>query len=826
MKSNSRKNRKSRAQAMVEFALALPVLLLLLYGVLETGRLLFIYASTITAARQAVRYGSATGESPNGMPYYQDCAGIEAAARSMGFINVFENIDIEYDDGPGTTAFDQCPPTNTINNNDRIKVSVSTQWQPIVPIVPLDPFTIQSQSARTILASVSIAVEAPVINPPGSGTGVLTIDKSGSPTTYSSAGQTITYTYLLTNTGTGDLTEPFSVTDDKVASVNCSGAPATLAQGGSFNCTGTYQITQNDMDSGSVTNTASAASSEGPSVNNDSFTVTAIQSPGLTLDKSASPTAASTVGATITYTYTLENSGNVTLSPPFSVDDNKIAEVNCSDQSPLPPGGSKICLATYQLTNADIENGSVTNQAVATATFDSATVTSNTANATVTTSTLTLAITPSPAAASIPNQVITYTYTVKNTSGNTANSLSITSSNTSPVNCPTTTIPAGGTVTCTSTYTVTQADLDTGGIIVNTATATANNGAPISSNTVTNTIAIVQTAAFDAVISASPSQPTPPATTLPVGTVITYTYTLTNSGNVTLTSPFSVTDDKTAITCSNQTSLAPGATRNCTGTYTVTNDDLAAGSITNTGTASAKFGSQTVTSDPPASFTVITYTGARFSMSISADPASITQSGTSVVFTYTITNTGGKPLTAPFSITSSLVGAFTCNGASPLAPGASTSCQNSYTTSNTITNTITAATAKDGAATVSSSNLPSITVPSTICTTGTLTLSAPVQIGNTATWTISNNIGTTLHINSISVSWSTSGNRYLGEVQLPAGTSIWTGSDKDGFAIFNGLWAINVGDTQLVMLFTKSNTTITDMNLTFDESGCGPLNNP
>ena len=72
---------------MVEFALALPLLLVLLYGVLESGRLLFIYASTVTAARQAVRYGSATGTSPNGVPYFSDCAGIEAAAQNVGFIN-------------------------------------------------------------------------------------------------------------------------------------------------------------------------------------------------------------------------------------------------------------------------------------------------------------------------------------------------------------------------------------------------------------------------------------------------------------------------------------------------------------------------------------------------------------------------------------------------------------------------------------------------------------------------------------------------------------------------------------------------------------------
>ena len=51
---------KSPAQAMVEFALVLPILLLVVYGLIEVGRALFIYNSVASAARQATRYGAAT----------------------------------------------------------------------------------------------------------------------------------------------------------------------------------------------------------------------------------------------------------------------------------------------------------------------------------------------------------------------------------------------------------------------------------------------------------------------------------------------------------------------------------------------------------------------------------------------------------------------------------------------------------------------------------------------------------------------------------------------------------------------------------------------
>jgi uncharacterized repeat protein (TIGR01451 family) len=828
--SFSYKIQKSRAQTMVEFALALPILLTLLYGVLETGRLLFIYASTVTAARQAVRYGSTSGISPNGPFYYQDCAGIKAAAQNVGFINRFEEdaIEIWYDTGPQGIVHPQCPGYSPALNGDRVVVSVETQWQPIVPIVPLQPFTIRSQSARTILASISIVVEQPGV-PTGAGAGVLKIGAVASQSTYSYVGEIITYTYTLTNVGNGDLSAPYNVQDDVVGSFNCPGG--TLARGTSFTCSMTYQITQADLDAGSVTNTATATALAGDTPTSSIFppgtdTITLTKLPGLTLSKSADPDSSSTIGAIITYTYALENTGNVPLRSPYSVTDDKIPNVNCTSAiSPLPVGNTTTCTGTYQLTSTDITNGSVVNNATATATYESADVTSNTATATVITTPLVVWITPSPGTATLPNQVITYTYTVRNNSESAASSLIVTSTRTPSITCSSTSIPVGGTVTCTGTYTVTQADLNVGETILNSASATANGGS-LSSNTAQSSVLIVQNQSLSAAVSASPSQPVSPANSIPAGTVITYSYVLTNSGNVTLSSPFSISDDKATITCADQTNLEPNAApRTCTGTYVVTDEDVAAGSITNTGTASANFGSDAVSSDA-VSFTVITFSGARFGLSISANPEAITYSGTSVVFTYTITNTGGITLASPYTITSDLLGTFDCAGASPLAPGASTSCQNSYTTSNTITNTITAATAMDDGTPINSSNLPSITVPSNICTTGSLTLSAPVTNGTVVTWTINNTVGTTLNITAISLTWSTGGNTYLSEIEFPAPTTIWFGSDKDGFQLLSGSWSLPEGTSTLRMTFTKNNPSISDMTLTFDEAMCGPLSNP
>ncbi len=83
--SHPQKNHALRAQAIVELMLALPVLLMLLYGIIEVGRLIFIFSSVANASRQAVRYGAASGEI-NDVAFYQDCDGIRAVANQSAFI--------------------------------------------------------------------------------------------------------------------------------------------------------------------------------------------------------------------------------------------------------------------------------------------------------------------------------------------------------------------------------------------------------------------------------------------------------------------------------------------------------------------------------------------------------------------------------------------------------------------------------------------------------------------------------------------------------------------------------------------------------------------
>ncbi len=160
------KIRKERAQAIVEFAIVLPVLIALVLGILEVGRLAFIYAAVTNASREAVRFGSAVGFEDNTYYLkYQYCSAIREKAKVSSFLVDLQDSDvvIVYDHGPGTTAFDTCPvgtvrdTTVVINTGqDRVAVTVSANYSPLTNLIPITSQTITSSSARTILGYTEV----------------------------------------------------------------------------------------------------------------------------------------------------------------------------------------------------------------------------------------------------------------------------------------------------------------------------------------------------------------------------------------------------------------------------------------------------------------------------------------------------------------------------------------------------------------------------------------------------------------------------------------------------------------------------------------------
>ena len=83
----------------------------------------------------------------------------------------------------------------------------------------------------------------------------ITLDKQAGVPSGDAAGDTIAYTFLVTNTGNVTLTG-VTVDDPLVGAVSCP--VTTLAPGASTTCTATYTLTQADVDAGVVDNTATA----------------------------------------------------------------------------------------------------------------------------------------------------------------------------------------------------------------------------------------------------------------------------------------------------------------------------------------------------------------------------------------------------------------------------------------------------------------------------------------------------------------------------------------------------------------------------------------
>jgi hypothetical protein len=122
-----------------------------------------------------------------------------------------------------------------------------------------------------------------------------------------------------------------------------------------------------------VTNTA-VATATGPkndpvASQSSSATVTATQTPGLSLVKKADRTVVHAAGDTLGYTFTVTNTGNVTLHEIAIAEKSfsgtgHMSPINCPTTT-LPPKAVTVCTATYHVTTADMSASAISNTAVA-----------------------------------------------------------------------------------------------------------------------------------------------------------------------------------------------------------------------------------------------------------------------------------------------------------------------------------------------------------------------------------------------------------------------------------------------------------------------------
>ena len=510
--------------------------------------------------------------------------------------------------------------------------------------------------------------------PTAAATPTITVTKSGTILggAAGNAGDVIQYTFTLRNTG--NVTVTGASVGDPLAGLGAltytwPGAAGTLAPGQSATATARYTITQADVNAGSVRNTATASATPptgGPvtASSGQVTTPTAAASPSIVATKSgALATGASGVaGDTVNWSFTLRNTGNVTLTGSAITD--SLAGISAPTYTwpgtagTLQPGETATATATYSVLQADVDAGSVANTATGRGTTPAGgTTTSAPAPATVSLAarpSLGLSKTPSVTSGVVAGDTVTYSFVARNTGNVTLTGVAVSDplAGLGPVTYgawpggTAGTLAPGQAVTATASYTVTQSDVDAGGI---RNTATANRTPPTGAAVSTTAQAVVSAvaAAPAVVVSKSAAYTTGSGA---VGSVLTYTFTARNSGNVTLTG-VSIADPLPRLSGLGYSwpgpvgRLAPGQSVTATATYTLDQADVDRGSVVNRATASGTPPAGAPVSGQSPQVTTATAAAAPNASFTKTGTTSGTTAGSTIGYTFTVTNTGNVTLT-------------------------------------------------------------------------------------------------------------------------------------------------------------------------------------
>jgi uncharacterized repeat protein (TIGR01451 family) len=611
--------------------------------------------------------------------------------------------------GSGSLSALSCPPTPTLTPGAQLTCTATyTLTQ-----ADIDTGTVTNDATATGIPPTGPAITSPPgeVSLPADQLPAISLLKSADPSTVTQVGDAVGYSFLVTNIGNVTLHDP---TIDETDFTGTGTAPVATCPTGPFlpgqavTCTASYTATQADVDAGSITNTATASSTPptGPTVVSSPSTavVTAVASPAIMLAKTADLTTFTAAGDQVTYTFVATNTGNVTLADPVITDgaftgSGVLSPLLCPTTPSLAPGDQLTCTATYAVTQADLDAGRVTNDAIATGMPPSgAAVTSPRAEVIVPATqspSITLLKTADPTTIAAAGDLVTYSFLITNT-GNvtladpTVNEGTFTGTGTAPVaTCPPGPVAPGQGLTCTATYTATQADVDAGQFTNSaTATGTVPGGASIVSEPSTVVVTAPPAPAMTLMKSASPAGPAD----FVVDQEITYTFVATNSGNVTLTDPvvtegaFTGSGTLSAVSCPPTPSLAPGDELTCTATYTLTQADIDAGEVTNTATAGGTppTGAPVVSQPSTAIVTAVPAPAmALVKSAVPSDAASYVV-GQEITYTFVATNTGNVSLTDPVITEGLFTGSGTlspvaCPPTPTLTPGGQLVCIATYT---------------------------------------------------------------------------------------------------------------------------------------------------
>ena len=432
------------------------------------------------------------------------------------------------------------------------------------------------------------------------------------------AGDMVTYTFVATNDG------PLTLTgvslDDPLPGLSAitytwPGAVGVLAPGESVTATATYLARQADVDAGRITNTVTAVgrTTAGVSVDDEATAVIDIvATPAIDLDKTGAYADGTTgqVGDRLNYTFTVTNSGNVTLTGVEITDPlpglSGLTYVWPGAVGVLTPGQVATATADYVVTQADIDSlAGVTNRATATGDAPDGTPVDAEDEVTM----------PTPATSGIqisktgvldatvprPGDLIRYSFAVTNLGDVTLTDVTVEdllpglSGLTYTWPGPDGELGSRAVLRVTATYPVTQADIDRGSV-ANTATTSGlppAGGAQVSDE---DSVTVVLPG-----VSALTLEKTGQVAEWIVGGEVSYAFVVVNTGNltetgVTISDSLPGLSDIVYVWPADAGVLAPGERATATATYPLTTADVDARSRANTATVTSVRGA-TATDD-------------------------------------------------------------------------------------------------------------------------------------------------------------------------------------------------------------------------------------
>jgi len=495
--------------------------------------------------------------------------------------------------------------------------------------------------------TTGLEVDYPCCSSPNTDSPLLALAKTPSRTSVTAAGQQVTYTFTVTNNDVNPILG-FQISDPLLGEGVVASSSVPLLPGASTQVTGIYTVTQADMDSGQIANTATATGTPLPGGNpptaTGSSTVTASQQPELSVDKSSDVETITAAGQEITYSFAVENTGNVTLTG-VTVNDPLLGDSPVGTIASLAPGVTRTVTAVYTVTQADMDEGSIANTAAVTGTppngLEPPTATNSDTVTAGQTAELEFDKVASPTSVANIGDTITYTLMAKNTGNVTLTNVVISDPMLSDSALATvTSLAPGASYEKTVQYTVTQADI-LAGTIVNTATATGTPPEGLTPPTVSSdvTVPATQTSAIDLSKVANLS------VVDEADTEITYTITAKNTGNIPLANVV-ISDPMFGGTLATIASLLPGASQVVTPSYTVTQSDIDNGAAientaTVTGVSTLDNSTVTKTSDTEVPISQ----NAKISLNKTAAQTTFSHVGDIINYTFEVENTGNVTLT-------------------------------------------------------------------------------------------------------------------------------------------------------------------------------------